>query len=97
MSYKYIYDIGISHSDSDASSKLGKIGSVVGGGIILSKLAKLKWLFGALKLGKFASLGSMLFSSLAYSFIFGWKYAIGSKIRTDTDHSNNLNNPNNPT
>lgn len=40
-------------------------------------IGKTKYLFVALKLTKAAPLISMVLSSFAYSFIFGWSYAIG--------------------
>ena len=40
-------------------------------------IGKTKYLFVALKLTKAAPLISMVLSSFAYSFIFGWPYAIG--------------------
>ena len=38
---------------------------------------KAKYVFVALKLTKMAPLASMVISSFAYSFIFGWPYAVG--------------------
>ena len=40
-------------------------------------LGKGKYILGALKLTKFASLGSMLVTVGAYSMLFGWPYAVG--------------------
>ena len=40
-------------------------------------LSKGKYILGALKLTKFATLGSMLLSVGAYSMLFGWPYATG--------------------
>lgn len=40
-------------------------------------MGKTKYAFAALKLTKAAPLASMVLSSFAYSFIFGWPYAVG--------------------
>ncbi|MDN4526141.1 site-2 protease family protein [Fictibacillus fluitans] len=45
-------------------------------GIGLFILSKLKWVFGLLKLGKFATLLSMFVSVGAYAMFFGWKFAV---------------------
>lgn len=45
-------------------------------GIGLFLLNKLKWVFGLLKLGKFATLISMFLSLGAYAVFFGWKFAV---------------------
>ncbi|MGG1572360.1 site-2 protease family protein [Fictibacillus sp. NRS-1165] len=39
-------------------------------------LGKLKWVFGLLKLGKFATLISMFVSLGAYAVFYGWKFAV---------------------
>ena len=54
------------------ASSLGMIGA---GGMLL--LGKGKYILGALKLTKFASLGSMLLTVGAYSAFFGVPYAVG--------------------
>ncbi|MDM5200685.1 site-2 protease family protein [Fictibacillus enclensis] len=45
-------------------------------GMGLFILGKLKWVFGLLKLGKFATLASMFVSVGAYAMFFGWKFAV---------------------
>jgi Zn-dependent protease len=45
-------------------------------GIGLFLLSKLKWVFGLLKLGKFATLISMFISLGAYAVFYGWKFAV---------------------
>ncbi|MED1863054.1 site-2 protease family protein [Fictibacillus nanhaiensis] len=45
-------------------------------GIGLFLLSKLKWVFGLLKLGKFATLISMFISLGAYAAFYGWKFAV---------------------
>jgi Zn-dependent protease len=45
-------------------------------GIGLFLLNKLKWVFGLLKLGKFATLISMFLSLGAYAVFYGWKFAV---------------------
>jgi Zn-dependent protease len=45
-------------------------------GIGLFLLSKLKWVFGLLKLGKFATLISMFISMGAYAVFYGWKFAV---------------------
>jgi len=54
------------------ASSLGMIGA---GGMLL--LGKGKYILGALKLTKFASLGSMLLTVGAYTAFFGFPYAVG--------------------
>eukprot|EP00457_Paulinella_chromatophora_P004950 gb/GEZN01004963.1/.p1 GENE.gb/GEZN01004963.1/~~gb/GEZN01004963.1/.p1 ORF type:complete len:470 (+),score=69.23 gb/GEZN01004963.1/:44-1453(+) len=55
----------------------GTVSKVAGGAAVLGSLGKMKGVLAALKLTKFASLGSMVFSSVAYSFVFGLPYAVG--------------------
>ncbi|MBY6036536.1 site-2 protease family protein [Fictibacillus nanhaiensis] len=45
-------------------------------GIGLFLMSKLKWVFGLLKLGKFATLISMFISLGAYAVFYGWKFAV---------------------
>ena len=45
-------------------------------GIGLFLLSKLKWVFGLLKIGKFATLISMFISLGAYAAFYGWKFAV---------------------
>jgi Zn-dependent protease len=47
---------------------------LAGVGIFL--MSKLKWVFGLLKLGKFATLISMFISLGAYAAFYGWKFAV---------------------
>ena len=56
-------------------SRMGMLGGALGAGALL--FGKGKYLLGALKLTKFASLGSMVLSVGAYSMIFGLPYAVG--------------------
>ncbi len=56
-------------------SKAGMLASLGVGASIL--LGKTKYVLVALKLTKAAPLASMLLTSFAYSFIFGWPYAVG--------------------
>lgn len=56
--------------------RLGAVASTVGASALLLG-GKAKYLVGALKLTKFASLGSMLLSVGAYSAFFGLPYAVG--------------------
>lgn len=51
------------------------IGMIGAGGMLL--LGKGKYILGALKLTKFASLGSMLLTVGAYTAFFGLPYAVG--------------------
>eukprot|EP01036_Dinobryon_divergens_P034491 gene34491-44571_t len=69
--------IQISNNISGAkkSSKISLLTTVGLGASLL--IGKTKYLFVALKLTKAAPLISMVLSSFAYSFIFGWPYAIG--------------------
>jgi hypothetical protein len=55
-------------------SYLSRFGTVGAGLALLA--GKTKYVFVALKLTKFASLGSMLLSSAAYSMVFGWPHAV---------------------
>lgn len=45
-------------------------------GVGLFLMSKLKWVFGLLKLGKFATLISMFISLGAYAAFYGWKFAV---------------------
>jgi Zn-dependent protease len=62
-------------STSNSNRLYQRIGLLGSGGLLL--LGKGKYLLGALKLGKLASLGSMIISVGAYSMFFGMPYAIG--------------------
>eukprot|EP01035_Chromulina_nebulosa_P027887 gene27887-36733_t len=62
-------------SGAKKSSKISLLTTVGLGASLL--IGKTKYLFVALKLTKAAPLISMVLSSFAYSFIFGWPYAIG--------------------
>lgn len=55
--------------------KAGKIGAALAAGSIL--LGKTKYVLVAMKLTKMAPLVSMVMTSFAYSFFFGWPYSIG--------------------
>lgn len=64
------------NQNDDGNNK--KLGMIASAGMALSVLAgKTKYLFVALKLTKFAPAASMVLSSFAYSFFFGWPYAVG--------------------
>ena len=56
-------------------NRFGILGGMLGAGAML--MGKGKYLLGALKLTKFASLGSMVVSVGAYSMVFGLPYAAG--------------------
>ena len=56
-------------------SRLAQGVGLLGAGSVL--LGKTKYILGALKLTKFASLGSMLVTIGTYSMFFGWPYAVG--------------------
>ncbi|MFC7373160.1 site-2 protease family protein [Fictibacillus iocasae] len=45
-------------------------------GVGLFLASKLKWVFGLLKIGKFATLASMMVSLGAYAVFYGWKFAV---------------------
>jgi len=55
--------------------KFGGVGGLVAAGAVL--LGKGKYILGALKLTKFASLASMFVTIGAYTMIFGLPYAVG--------------------
>lgn len=59
----------------NSSSKIGMLGSAAVAGSVL--FGKAKYVFVALKITKLSSLASMLLSSAAYGYIFGWPYGIG--------------------
>lgn len=63
--------------DVEGEGKFGSMGKAAAGVATLGYLSKFKGVLAALKLTKFASLGSMVISSLAYSLVFGWPYAVG--------------------
>jgi Zn-dependent protease len=58
-----------------SSSKVGMIGSAALAGSVL--FGKAKYVIAALKITKLSSLASMLLSSAAYGYIFGWPFGIG--------------------
>jgi hypothetical protein len=64
-------------SDQTSSSKssAGMIGSAALAGSVL--FGKAKYVLVALKVTKLSSVASMLLSSAAYGYIFGWPYGIG--------------------
>eukprot|EP00428_Durinskia_dybowskii_P084986 CAMPEP_0170445426 /NCGR_PEP_ID=MMETSP0117_2-20130122/49058_1 /TAXON_ID=400756 /ORGANISM="Durinskia baltica, Strain CSIRO CS-38" /LENGTH=346 /DNA_ID=CAMNT_0010706307 /DNA_START=29 /DNA_END=1069 /DNA_ORIENTATION=+ len=63
------------NGDDDGNKKMGMMASA---GLGLSVLAgKTKYLLVGLKLTKAAPAASMLLTSFAYSFFFGWPYAVG--------------------
>lgn len=63
------------HIQENSSSKVGMIGSAAVAGSVL--FGKAKYVIAALKITKLSSLASMLLSSAAYGYIFGWPYGIG--------------------
>jgi hypothetical protein len=62
-------------AQSPSSSSAGMIGSAALAGSVL--FGKAKYVLLALKVTKLSSVASMLLSSAAYGFIFGWPYGIG--------------------
>jgi hypothetical protein len=65
----------LSSSPKPPKKSLSILASVGVGASFL--FGKLKYTFIALKLTKLAPMASMVISSFAYSFIFGWPYSVG--------------------
>ena len=61
--------------NSSSRTRVGIISSLIGSAVLLG--GKTKYLLGALKLTKFASLGSMFITVGTYSIFFGFPYALG--------------------
>jgi hypothetical protein len=76
-SYRYSSSNDPKRSQYDQSSnkKASMLASLGIGASLL--FGKTKYVFAALKLTKAAPLASMVLSSFAYSFFYGWPYAIG--------------------
>jgi hypothetical protein len=60
---------------NQSSSNAGMLGSVALAGSVF--FGKAKYVIAALKITKLSSLASMMLSSVAYGYIFGWPYGIG--------------------